>query len=936
MKQFAFKASLLCLSILSCLYSTQAMAEDQHIPTLESIQIQVEKENPKTENEVTGLGKVHKSADDINKNQILNIRDLTRYDPGISVVEQGRGASSGYAIRGVDKNRVGIFVDGVPQAQSYLMRANAQGYVLSGANGGSINEIEFENIRSVELSKGASSAEYGNGALGGAVGFRTKTADDIIQDDKNWGVQTKSAYTSKNEQWTNSIATAGKTGGFEGLAIYTHRKGKETKSHKAVNDLQFSYRPLTGFVDAWDVSRGNGTRSPTYFLIEDHCPNKDCTGQTPSAVVKANYRNPLTLSERQLARLSDDERKQYEQMNYKETTVSAKDYTGADRISPNPMDYESQSLFLKGAYQFNPEHRIEAVAEHAKQRYDIRDMTEAAYFTVNDVHVANKPSLGIYEPNTPILTGLFHNSDNRPYSYAYTRAKFFDEHHKKTRLGLNYSYQPEQYTWADKFNISFNHQKISLDSLMSKNHCSLYPIADKHCRPTPDKLWSVYHAENNVYHEQHNLLQLQWDKRLDWGQSTHNLQLLTGFDKFRSDLERKSNFEMVSVGGYERIDGRGTFDNPHIYRRLPTEIQQRELCTYDGKFGLANELDCRTRTINGHNYFIALRNQMNLTPYVDWGVGVRFDQHQFKSDDTLTHSGRYRNWSWNSGLVFKPFEQVNVLYRVSNGFRVPAFYELYGVRDGLSDKNQPLKAEKSLNQEVGIAVDYKGFNVETSYFNNRYRDLIARATLLGQPDTAGFYNLQNVTLHGIAVTGRVDWHQLFTETWQNQPSWLSSMTDGLYSTFAYNHTKIKDRNNKDGFTNTTNAPVLDAIQPARYVLGMGYDAPNQQWGVNWLLTYSKAKENDEVNANRQVGFLSQDVPTVLTRSWYTHDVSAYANIGKYATVRAGIYNLFDYKYSTWEAVRQSSVNAVNQDRYLNGARFAAPGRNFSLGLELKF
>lgn len=219
MKQFAFKASLLCLSILSCLYSTQAMAEDQHIPTLESIQIQVEKENPKTENEVTGLGKVHKSADDINKNQILNIRDLTRYDPGISVVEQGRGASTGYAIRGVDKNRVGIFVDGVPQAQSYLMRANAQGYVLSGANGGSINEIEFENIRSVELSKGASSAEYGNGALGGAVGFRTKTADDIIQDDKNWGVQTKSAYTSKNEQWTNSIATAGKTGGFEGLAI---------------------------------------------------------------------------------------------------------------------------------------------------------------------------------------------------------------------------------------------------------------------------------------------------------------------------------------------------------------------------------------------------------------------------------------------------------------------------------------------------------------------------------------------------------------------------------------------------------------------------------------------------------------------------------------------------------------------------------------------
>lgn len=945
MNVFDFKPKFLTLAIFATLFSGNTFAQSQpdsassenKVFELEQIEITAHSSTEgKTENEITGLGKVHKSNEDISKNQILNIRDLTRYDPGISVVEQGRGASSGYAIRGVDKNRVGIFVDGIPQAQSYLMRSNAQGYVLSGANGGSINEIEFENIRSVELSKGASSAEYGNGALGGAVGFRTKNANDIIQDNKNWGVQTKSAYTSKNQQWTNSIATAGKTGGFEGLAIYTHRQGKETKSHKAINDLYFSYRPLTGFVDAWDVHRGNGTRNNTYFLIQDNCPNQDCTGQTPSAFVKANYQNSLTLGNNALARLTDEARQQYEQMNYKDLTVSANDYTGADRISPNPMDYQSQSFFLKGAYQFNPAHRLEAVAEHAKQRYDIRDMTEPAYFTVNDIDPALKPSLGVYEPNAPILMGLFHNSTNRPYSYAYTRAKFYDEHHKKTRFGLNYRYQPEQNTWADHLNISFNHQKISLDSLMSKHHCSLYPIADKHCRPTLDKLWSVYHAENNVYHEQHNLLQLQWDKRLDWLKTTHNLQLLTGLDQFRSDLERKSNLEIASVGGYERIGGRGTFDNPHIYRRLPTEIQQRELCKYDGHFGLSHELDCRTRSINGHNYFISLRNQMNLNDYLDWGLGVRFDQHRFKSADALTHAGTYRNWSWNSGIVFKPFKPVQVLYRISNGFRVPAFYELYGVRDSFSNKNQPLDTEKSFNQELGIAIKYKGLNLESSYFNNRYRDLITRATILGRPDSDGFYNLQNVRLHGIAVTGRLDWSPLLSEYWQNQPAWLTPFTAGLYHTFAYNHTKIKDRNNKTGFTNTTNAPVLDAIQPARYVFGMGYDAPNEKWGLNWLLTYSKAKENDEVNSIRHVGFLSQNVPTVLTRKWYTHDLTGYANLGKYATLRAGVYNLFNYKYSTWEAVRQSSVNAVNQDRNLNGARFAAPGRNFSLALELKF
>ena len=48
-----------------------------------------------------------KTAETINKEQVLNIRDLTRYDPGIAVVEQGRGASSGYSIRGMDKKSCG-------------------------------------------------------------------------------------------------------------------------------------------------------------------------------------------------------------------------------------------------------------------------------------------------------------------------------------------------------------------------------------------------------------------------------------------------------------------------------------------------------------------------------------------------------------------------------------------------------------------------------------------------------------------------------------------------------------------------------------------------------------------------------------------------------------------------------------------------------------
>ncbi|WP_194162111.1 hypothetical protein, partial [Moraxella catarrhalis] len=63
------------------------------------------KKNARKANEVTGLGKVVKTAATINKEQVLNIRDLTRSDPGIAVVEQGRGASSDYSIGGRDSTR---------------------------------------------------------------------------------------------------------------------------------------------------------------------------------------------------------------------------------------------------------------------------------------------------------------------------------------------------------------------------------------------------------------------------------------------------------------------------------------------------------------------------------------------------------------------------------------------------------------------------------------------------------------------------------------------------------------------------------------------------------------------------------------------------------------------------------------------------------------
>ncbi|MBV6598134.1 TonB-dependent receptor plug domain-containing protein, partial [Acinetobacter baumannii] len=54
-----------------------------------------------------------KTAKTISDNLIDSNKDLVRYNPDISVSDEGRYGSNGYASRGVDGNRVALNLDGV-------------------------------------------------------------------------------------------------------------------------------------------------------------------------------------------------------------------------------------------------------------------------------------------------------------------------------------------------------------------------------------------------------------------------------------------------------------------------------------------------------------------------------------------------------------------------------------------------------------------------------------------------------------------------------------------------------------------------------------------------------------------------------------------------------------------------------------------------------
>lgn len=183
-----------------------------------------------------GEEKVRRQA--LDKQMVSDESDLVRYDPGISVVEGGRSGSNGFAIRGVDKDRVAINVDGLAQAESRSSEAFQELFGAYGNFNANRNTSEPENFSEVTLNKGADSLKSGSGALGGAVNYKTKSASDYVSEEKPYHLGIKGGHIGRNSQKFSSITAAGTWLGLDALMVYTRRFGKETKNRSTEGDVE--------------------------------------------------------------------------------------------------------------------------------------------------------------------------------------------------------------------------------------------------------------------------------------------------------------------------------------------------------------------------------------------------------------------------------------------------------------------------------------------------------------------------------------------------------------------------------------------------------------------------------------------------------------------------------------------------------------------------
>jgi hemoglobin/transferrin/lactoferrin receptor protein len=163
------------------------------------------------------------TREELDRNNVNNIKDLVRYEPNVSVGGTGtRAGLSGYNIRGIDGDRVLTQVDGVQVPDGFFNGPYAQT---------NRNYVDPEIVKRVEILRGPASVLYGSNAIGGAVSYYTLDPDDIIKPGQDVGARLKTGYSSADDSWLTSGTVAGRTGEFDGLLHLSQRNGHETESY---------------------------------------------------------------------------------------------------------------------------------------------------------------------------------------------------------------------------------------------------------------------------------------------------------------------------------------------------------------------------------------------------------------------------------------------------------------------------------------------------------------------------------------------------------------------------------------------------------------------------------------------------------------------------------------------------------------------------------
>lgn len=535
---------------------------------------------------------------------------------------------------------------------------------------------------------------------------------------------------------------------------------------------------------------------------------------------------------------------------------------GADRNLNDPLDFKSDNVLAKLQYQLTDTQRVGVTGEYYKQSSVLNNLSRA-----NDTTYQTRVG---------------------------------DDEVERKRIGAQYEWIAAT-TLADTLNARIDYQTSLNSGVTTILTSSCTGAANGNVSP-------CYRQENRKFEQDLLKLSLAADKELLLNNVRH--QLIYGVTAERKNVES-------------------------------TWLDYRWVGTTDELASVTTDADQVPET-DVNNYSLYLRDVISFAERWQLRLGARYDYLKYspKLDDQFTdNSGTvtdidFSSFTWQANLQYQITEAHQVWGQVARGFRAPTANDMFSptstIQATVADtgevvtlwrtvSNKDLKAETSLNLELGYRYITPKLQFELSIFQDTYDNLIESVTKIQNPDVQYEGNSDlGATYTTVDNVGETE-----VKGFEVSASWR--ITDSFSSRFAYSYNEGEKKASGD---------PLQSIIPPSAVLGFRYDAEN--WNTQLNITHSEKKKTEDATSTTPTYL--EPVPLYFSESFTVVDLMTTVDVTSNLQLRAGVYNLFDEEYMLWQRIRSVQNNgATFGGTTATGIqRYTEPGRHVKLSVSYRF
>jgi hemoglobin/transferrin/lactoferrin receptor protein len=227
------KILLLGAALTSTMLSTLQAEETRNLTSLDAVTVYATRSPQSTFDVPAIVSKVDTNA--AGNALAGDVGDLLEFTPGVEVDNGPRRNGQTISIRGFDDEAVITLMDG--RRQNFESAHDGRFFV------------DPSLLKTIEVVKGASSAMYGGGAVGGVVAFETKDAADLLAPGESFGAFSTLGYRSANNEYSPTLTSYGRSGGWDILGSVSYRDSGDIEQGDG-NELDAEDQLLSGLFKA--------------------------------------------------------------------------------------------------------------------------------------------------------------------------------------------------------------------------------------------------------------------------------------------------------------------------------------------------------------------------------------------------------------------------------------------------------------------------------------------------------------------------------------------------------------------------------------------------------------------------------------------------------------------------------------------------------------